>query len=134
MGIGSVDLFAVVLATVASMVVGTIWYVALGHFWRRAARLGSEMSEPHFGIFVMTLVCEFVMAVVFASILQHGEIVALFEALWVAVLLWTGADVDGAHIAALLMTFFYTQMRPLIDGGHWLMVLLAQACVFSVFL
>ena len=66
MGIGSVDLFAVVLATVASMVVGTIWYVALGHFWRRAARLGSEMSEPHFGIFVMTLVCEFVMAVVFA--------------------------------------------------------------------
>ncbi len=39
------------------------------------------------------------------------------------VIIMTDADVDGAHISALLMTFFFQEMRPLIQAGRLFLAL-----------
>lgn len=136
MHITGISYAGVVLAAIASFIFGGIWYGLLAKQWMAAAGMDKSAAESHgAGIsivpFAVALMAQIVMAWALAGILLHlargGIPQTMRTALVSGALIWAGFVMSSLAVNHAFQGARYT--LTLIDGGHWLGVLLIQSTV-----
>jgi Protein of unknown function (DUF1761) len=140
MTFGNLNYLPVLIAAVASFAFGAIWYGTLSRQWMAArgmseadmARAKAEMG-PVPVPYIVAFVAELVMAWMFAGLLLHmaqgGLAPSIRTGLISALFLWLGFV---ATTMAVNHAFQGARTAlSLIDGGHWLGVLLIQGAILG---
>ncbi len=133
MAFAGTNYLAIVLAAVVSYGFGALYYGALAKSWMTALGKSEEDLKANGNIapFVIAIVALLVMATVLAGVMGHlgpGQVTlrnGLISAgfIWVGFVATTLAVNHAFQGARLILT--------LIDGGHWLAVLLIQGAVIG---
>ena len=131
-----INIWAVVVATLSSMVIGAVWYsnIAFGRYWQQAARVNLEERSPVIPI-VTTAVVSFITALVLAgatAIAQHFyEGNFLVNAVLTSLILWAG------FTAARVITHDSFEGRPrmltLLTITHELVTIVVMGLIIGLF-
>jgi hypothetical protein len=134
--LGGLNYLAVILATVASFLFGGIWYNALSRQWMEAVGMPPDKRAKDrggLGLYVLTFAAQLVMAWMLAGVLLHlqrgGLPLTLRNGLLSAAFIWL-----GFVITTMVVNYSFhgaKQALTLIDGGHWLCVLLIQGGIIG---
>ena len=131
MSFGGINHLAVVIAAIVAFVIGAIYYGALGSRWQQAAGLDPEKTKPSAGLFIISFVCELVMAWVLAGVIGHlgtGE-VTLWNGIISGFFVWL-----GFMATTMVVNHRYQGSGwdlTLIDTGHWLLVALVMGAIIG---
>jgi hypothetical protein len=128
----AVNWLAIIVATIAGFAVGAAWYITLGKQWMAAIGKTRDQLDAGPVPYIIGILVEAVMAYFMAVV-----ILALFG----EVNVWNGL-LAGAHmwvgfiLPPMILNHRYQNMPwslTVIDGGHLLLVLLAQGVVIGLF-
>jgi len=135
MAFAGINYLAVVIAAVVAWLAGAGWYMTLSKTWMAAQGITPEqMAEAkkrpgaHLP-FLYTLVAELIMAWMLAGIIGHLGALTLRGGIITAAFCWF-----GFVITTLVVNYTFGMRRWLlivIDGGHWLLVLLLMGAIIG---
>jgi hypothetical protein len=135
MTFASLNYVAIVIAAVVAWLAGAAWYMTLGKAWTAALGMTPEQMEAakhrpgaHLP-FIYAFVAELVMAWVLAGLLSHIGAFNLRGGVISAAFCWVGFVLPTMLVNN---TFGQRDWRLLlIDGGHWLLVLLLMGAIIG---
>ncbi len=128
------NIVAVLLAMVASMVIGAFWYNVFAKQWVVAVGFDQEQIESiekggSPAIYVIAALSHLVMATVLAGLIGHLGDMSLWRGIVSALYMWAG------FVVTTMVVNHRFQMKPwsltIIDAGHYLFVLLAQGAIIG---
>lgn len=134
-----INIWALPLAAAAGFIFGGIWYGVLSKQWMAAANLDPGKLKPGGGTspvpFAITFLAELVMAWILAGILLHMRKAGMPVTAYTGML--SGLLVCFGFVLTTLVVNHQFQMQraslTLIDGGHWLGVLVLQGLILGAF-
>ena len=130
MPFAGINYLAVIAAAVAGFGFGAVWYGMLGKHWMAAVGM-TEQPKPAPAPFIISFVALLVMAWTLAGLIGHLGEVTIWRGIVSGFFAWLG------FVAATLVVNHRFQGSPwkltLIDGGHWLGVLLVMGFVIGLF-
>ena len=140
MNFGSLNYWPVLMAAVASFLFGAVWYGVLGRQWMAARGLSEadmaaakaqmgRLPVPYIVAFVALLVMAWMLAGVLLHLGQSGMAPSIRTGVISGFFLWL-----GFVVTTMTVNHSFQGARAaltLIDGGHWLGVLLIQGAILG---
>jgi Protein of unknown function (DUF1761) len=131
MAFAGMNMLAILAAAIAAFLIGGAWYGILGKQWMAALGKTRDQLGSPVRAMIVSFVAELVMAFMLAGVMGHMGEVTLRNGVVSGALVWLG------FVATTLITnHAYQGSKPsltLIDGGHWLAVLIAMGAVIGWF-
>jgi hypothetical protein len=136
MAFSGINYVAVIIATLAGFGLGAVWYMILGRAWMRAlGKTEDEISRDQGAAkalpFIIALVALFVMSLMLAGLMGHLGDVSVRGGVISGFFVWI-----GFVITTIGVNHAFSGASPkltLIDGGHWLAVLIVMGAVIGAF-
>ena len=131
MAYAGTNYLAVIIAAIAAWLFGAAWYGILGKTWMRAARIDPTAMKMSATPFIVSFICELVMAFVLAGSLGHlgpGQ-VTVVNGVVSAIILWAGFIATTIAVNQRYQGFGWD--LTVIDAGHWLGVMLVMGAVIG---
>ena len=135
MTFAGINYWAVSVAGVLGFGLGGVWYRLLAEPWKAAHKFTTEQIRAHHGKgaaptpLIIALVADLIMAWMLAGLMGHLGDITVKNGLISALFVWV-----GFVVTTLAVNNTFGMRSPkliLIDGGHWLAVLLLMGAVIG---